>query len=42
MALNSQQLSLNLNASIYNNVVPLLSERFGISEQKARLGQVSS
>lgn len=31
---------MNFNASVYANGVPLLSEKFGISEQAARVGQM--
>ncbi|KAH9833419.1 MFS multidrug transporter [Rhodofomes roseus] len=34
------QCSMNLNTSLYANVVPLLSEQFRISEQAARVGQM--
>lgn len=30
---------MNLNASLYANAVPLLSDEFHISEQAARVGQ---
>lgn len=33
------QVSMNLNASLYANAVPLLSEEFNLSEQAARVGQ---
>jgi len=33
------QCSLNYNASIYNNGVGFLTEKFGITDQTARLGQ---
>ncbi|KAM0751502.1 MFS general substrate transporter [Meredithblackwellia eburnea MCA 4105] len=33
------QCSMNLNASLYANAVPLLSNHFDISEQSARIGQ---
>jgi MFS family permease len=33
------QVSMNLNASLYANAVPLLSDEFQISEQAARVGQ---
>ena len=31
---------MNLNASLYANAVPLLSDEFGISAQAARVGQM--
>lgn len=31
---------MNFNASVYANGVPLLTEKFGISEQAARVGQM--
>jgi hypothetical protein len=34
------QCSMNFNASIYANGVPLLTEKFGVSEQAARVGQM--
>ncbi|BFZ57071.1 hypothetical protein PYCC9005_004121 [Savitreella phatthalungensis] len=34
------QNSMNLNASIYANGVPGISERYGVSEQAARVGQL--
>jgi MFS family permease len=34
------QVSMNLNASLYANAVPLLSDEFGISAQAARVGQM--
>lgn len=34
------QCSMNFNASIYANGVPLLTEKFDISEQAARVGQM--
>ncbi|KAI0338461.1 MFS general substrate transporter [Trametopsis cervina] len=33
------QVSMNLNASLYANAVPLLSTEFGVSQQAARVGQ---
>lgn len=34
------QLSMNFNTSIYPNAIPLISEEFGIGEQKARVSQM--
>jgi len=35
------QVSMNLNASLYANGVTRISEKFGISEQAARIPQLS-
>jgi len=34
------QCSMNFNASVYANGVPFLTEKFGITAQKARVGQM--
>ena len=35
------QMSMNFNTSVYPDVVPLLADHFGVSEQAARCGQMS-
>jgi hypothetical protein len=39
-AVAAVQVSMNFNAAVYSNAVPLVAEEFGVAEQAARVGQM--